>query len=200
MTPHSDPDWRLLHPVPPDWEARAGAYSARRRATLKHAVGAADLREAMLATPLRRDRICVAVRGGEVVGCLSYRMDGRGAHAPSPARFRARFGPVAGSLRYLATEATLRRGRSRDLYVEGFAVSPAMRGHGIGTALLEWLGSEVVRHGKQGWRAEVVAGRQAPIRAYERAGAVALRTIALGPAGALVGASRMVLYRRAVAG
>lgn len=192
----ADPgDWRLLHPVPPEWEVRVGAFSARRRVSLKRAVGDAEIREELLGTPIRGDRICAVIRGDRVIGCLSYRLDGQGAVWPRWSRFCDRFGWLSGTLRYLAVQATLYRGRSRDLYIEGFAVSAEARGLGIGRALLDWLSTEVRRRGKDAWRTEMPESHAEAARAYERFGARRQRAIPLGPAAWLVGSRRMILYR-----
>ncbi|MBY8975716.1 GNAT family N-acetyltransferase [Rhodobacteraceae bacterium NNCM2] len=192
---HAAPEWRLVHPVPPDLADATGRFAARRRSSLKHIVGDGDAREAMLAHPLRRDRICVAMIGAEIVGCLSYRLDGAGAIQLDRRRFRQRFGLISGEARYLATQATLRRGDPDYLYIEGFAVAAKARRLGIGQALLRWLGDEAARHGKQGWQAEMREGHGGTARLYERAGARPVRNIPLGPAALLFGARRMVLYR-----
>ncbi|MEM7670852.1 MAG: GNAT family N-acetyltransferase [Pseudomonadota bacterium] len=188
-------NWALLHPIPPEWEQRVGAFSARRRVSLKRAIGDAGMREDLLGSPIRRDRICAAISGDEVIGVLSYRMDGAGAIRPDWARFSARFGLLEGTLRFLATQATLFRGRTHDLYIEGFAVSAEARGLGIGRALLDWLSAEVGRQGKAAWRTEMPETHADAARAYERFGARRIRSVPLGPAAWLVGSRRMILYR-----
>ena len=188
-------DWILMHPIAPGWETAVGAYSVRRRKSLDRIVGDPDQREALLASPIRGDRICAVVMAGEVVGCLSYRMDGRGSVCPQFAKYRARYGLAAGTLRYLLTQLTLYRGRSRDLYIEGYAVAPETRGRGLGKALLEWLSAEVIRQGKSGWRTEMPEGHDQAARAYERFGAKIVRRVWLGPFGRLTGSPRMTLWR-----
>lgn len=187
--------WMLVHPIPPGWQAAVGDYSVRRRKSLNKIVGDEDTRADLLATPMRADRICAVVMEGRVVGCLSYRMDGVGSVRPVWARYHAAYGAIAGSLRYLLTQLTLYRGRSRDLYIEGYAVAPETRGKGLGKALLDWLSAEVIRHGKSGWRTEMPKGHDAAARAYERFGAREQRKVWLGPFGWLLGSSHMTLYR-----
>ncbi|MEM0944781.1 MAG: GNAT family N-acetyltransferase [Pseudomonadota bacterium] len=191
----SDPDWELLHPVPEAWQGAVGRYAASTRRSLQFIVGDEETRAALLGAPIRPDRIAAIIRGGEVVGFLSYRMEGAGALCPQVARYRARFGHVSGTLRWLLTQATLVRGRAEDLYIEGFAVDPAARGLGLGQVLLGWLGQEVIRRGKAGWRTEMPADQPAAARTYEKAGAVCLKTLDFGPAGRLIGWRRARLYR-----
>lgn len=188
-------DWLLMFPIPPDWEAEVGEYSARRRKSLNRIVGDEDARAALLAHPIRPDRICAVVMAGQVVGCLSYRMDGAGAVWPQWPRYRGRFGLIAGTVRYLLTQATLVRGRADDLYVEGFAIAPKTRGRGIGRALMEWLSAEVIRNNKKGWRTEMPDGSPEAARAYERYGARLQRRIWLGPMAWVMGYPRVSLLR-----
>ncbi|MEM7505161.1 MAG: GNAT family N-acetyltransferase [Pseudomonadota bacterium] len=187
--------WMLVHPIPPGWEAAVGDYSVRRRKSLSKIVGDEDARADLLATPMRVDRICAVVMEGQVVGCLSYRMDGAGSVQPIWARYRETYGAISGSIRYFLTQLTLYRGRPQDLYIEGYAVAPETRGKGLGKALLEWLSAEVIRHGKSGWRTEMPQGHEAAARAYERFGAREQRKIWLGPLVWLLGSRVITLYR-----
>ncbi|WP_420391711.1 GNAT family N-acetyltransferase [Acuticoccus sp.] len=176
-------DWMLVSPVPDAIAADVAAYSVAQRATLKHVVGPEDVRRAVVGNRLRQDRLCVAIVGDEIAGCISYRMDGEGSVWPDPSRFRAHFGPLAGTVRWLLAEATLRRGHPDELYLEGFKVEPIARGRGIGTALLHWLGDEVVRRGKKRWRTEASTTAAAAMRVYQGVGARPTKTVRLGPIG-----------------
>jgi GNAT superfamily N-acetyltransferase len=183
-------DWMLVSPVPEPLRAAAAAYNVRQRATLNRIVGLPEVREAVLGHRVRPDRLCLAIldRGGgagEIVGVISYRMDGEGSVWPEAARYRRRFGALSGTARYLLTEATLRRGRPDELYLEGFRVDAAARGRGIGTNLLHWLGEQVVRQGKAAWRTEASVTADAAMRVYQSVGAVPVKTVHLGPVGRL---------------
>lgn len=176
-------DWMLVSPVPPHLEPAAAAYSVAQRATLNRIVGRPEVRREVLGNRLRPDRICIALLDGEIVGLISYRMDGEGSVWPDSRRFRRHFGAVSGTMRYLLTEATLRRGRSDELYLEGFKVEGKARGRGIGTNLLNWLGSEVTRRGKRAWRTEASVTADAAMRVYQSVGARPVKTVSLGPLG-----------------
>jgi len=188
-------DWMLVHPVPEALQKAAAEYSVSQRATLNRIIGLPEVRREVLGHRIRPDRICIALVKGEVAGCLSYRMDGAGSVWPEPKRFRQHFGPISGTVRWLLTEATLRRGRSDELYIEGFKVDSKARGRGIGTALLHWLGDEVVRNGKRAWRTEASANADAAIRVYQGVGAKSLRTVSLGPLGPVFDRDSFVVIR-----
>jgi GNAT superfamily N-acetyltransferase len=188
-------DWMLVSPVPEPLAKAAAEYSVTQRATLNRIVGLPEVRRDVLGHRIRPDRICIALVRGEVAGCISYRMDGKGSVWPEAARFRRRFGPVGGTARYLLTEATLRRGRPDELYLEGFKVETKARGRGIGTALLHWLGDEVVRQGKQAWRTEASITADAAMRVYQGVGAQAIKTVSLGPLGPLFDRHKFVVLR-----
>jgi len=188
-------DWMIVHPVPDFLAGAAAQYSVSQRATLNRIIGLPQVRREVLGHRIRTDRIAIALVKGEIAGCLSYRMDGAGSVWPEPWRFRRRFGLLGGTARWLLTEATLRRGRADELYIEGFKVDSTARGRGIGTALLEWLGNEVIRRGKRAWRTEASLTAQAAIRVYQSVGARPLRSVSLGPLGPLFDRQGFVVIR-----
>jgi ribosomal protein S18 acetylase RimI-like enzyme len=188
-------DWMLVHPVPEHLAEAAAQYSVAQRETLKVFVGSPEKRQEVLGHRVRTDRICIALVKGEVAGCLSYRMDGAGSVWPEPKRFREHFGPVGGTIRWLLTELTLRRGHPDELYIEGFKVDPKARGRGIGTNLLKWLAAEVVRNGKRAWRTEASASADAAIRVYTGVGGQIVKTLWFGPLGHLFDRPKIVVIR-----
>lgn len=193
-------DWMLVSPVPETLRAEVAAYNVAQRATLNRVVGLPEVRRSVLGHRVRPDRICVALLAcadgaGVIVGLISYRMDGAGSVWPEPRRYRSHFGPISGTARWLLTEATLRRGRPDELYLEGFKVDPVARGRGIGTNLLHWLGDEVVRRGKQAWRTEASITADAAMRVYEGVGAKRVRTVQLGPVGQIFDRPAFVVLR-----
>ncbi|MCF3934160.1 GNAT family N-acetyltransferase [Acuticoccus sp. M5D2P5] len=188
-------DWMLVSPVPDFLAADAAAYSVAQRATLNRIVGLPEVREKVLGNRLRPDRICIALVKGEIAGLISYRMDGEGSVWPDSSRYREHFGAVSGTARYWLTEATLRRGRPDELYLEGFKVDPKARGRGIGTSLLHWLGDEVIRRGKKAWRTEASITADAAMRVYQGVGAKPIKTISLGPVGYLFDRPKFVVLR-----
>lgn len=188
-------DWMLVAPVPPSLQDAAARYSVAARATLNRIVGLPEVREEVLGNRLRPDRICIALVGGKVAGLISYRMDGEGTVWPDPARYRKHFGAISGTVRYLLTEATLRRGRPDELYLEGFRVDPIARGRGIGKSLLNWLGEEVVRRGKSSWRTEASITADAAMHVYKSVGAKVVKTISIGPLGYIFDRHKIVVLR-----
>lgn len=188
-------DWQLLSPVPPALSAAAAAYSVAQRATLNRIVGLPEVRAQVLGDRLRPDRICIATVRGEIAGLISYRMDGKGSVWPDPARYRAHFGTMSGTVRYWLTEATLMRGRPDELYLEGFKVDEKARGRGIGSALLGWLNEEVIRRGKRAWRTEASITADAALYVYKKAGAVPIKTVSLGPLGHVFDRHTFVVLR-----
>lgn len=188
-------DWMLISPVPPSLEAAAARYSVAQRATLNRIVGRPQVREEVLGNRLRPDRICIALVGGEVAGLISYRMDAEGSVWPDARRYRSHFGALSGTARYWLTQATLKRGRPDELYLEGFKVDAIARGRGIGTSLLHWLGNEVVRRKKRAWRTEASSTADAAMRVYQSVGAKIIKTISLGPLGYVFDRHKMVVLR-----
>jgi ribosomal protein S18 acetylase RimI-like enzyme len=188
--------WILVNPIPPGpFSDLVRVYAPSRRHSLHKIIGDPFERAEVLGTRYRPERICVAVKDGELAGLLSYRMDGKGSVWPDWHVFRRRFGLVSGTVRFLLTEASLRRNGPDDLLIESYVVLPAARGQGIGRALLDWLSAEVVSKGKKGWRTEMPAQNENARIMYERYGARAAKVINLGPIGHLFHATRVTLYR-----
>ncbi|XWN31819.1 MAG: GNAT family N-acetyltransferase [Devosia sp.] len=188
-------DWMLVSPVPDNLAVEAARYSVAQRATLNRVIGLPEVRQEVIGHRTRQDRICIALVNGEIAGCISYRMDGEGSVWPQWSRFRDHFGTANGTARYLLTLATLKRGRSDELYLEGFKVDPIARGRGIGTGLLRWLGNEVVRRNKKAWRTEASSTADAAMRVYQGVGAKPIKTISLGPIGSLFNRPKFVVLR-----
>lgn len=186
-------DWMLVSPIPDHIAKEVAAYSAAQRATLKHIVGPEEKRRQVVGQRMRQDRLCAAIVNGEICGCISYRMDGEGSVWPDAKRFRDEFGALSGTVRYLLTEATLRRGHPDELYLEGFKVDPGARGRGIGTSLLHWLGSEVVRRGKKRWRTEASVSAAPAMRVYQGVGAKPTKTVNLGIIGRIADRPKFVV-------
>ncbi|WMS42749.1 GNAT family N-acetyltransferase [Acuticoccus sp. MNP-M23] len=188
-------DWMLVAPVPDSLAPAAARYSVAQRATLNRIVGLPEVREELLGNRLRQDRVCIAIVEGQIAGLISYRMDNEGSVWPDPARYRAHFGPLSGSIRYLLTQASLKRGGADELYLEGFKVDAIARGRGIGKSLLHWLGDEVVRRGKRAWLTEASSTADAAIYVYKSVGAEIVKTISLGPLGYVFDRHKIVVMR-----
>ncbi len=188
-------DWMLVAPIPDALAGAAARYSVAQRATLNRIVGKPEVRQELLGNRIRQDRACIAIVDGQIAGLISYRMDNEGSVWPDPARYRAHFGALGGSARYLLTQATLRRGNPDELYLEGFKVDEIARGRGIGKSLLNWLGTEVVRRGKKAWLTEASATADAAIYVYKSVGAEIVKTISLGPLGYVFDRHRIVVMR-----
>jgi len=188
-------DWMLVAPVPDALATAAARYSVAQRATLNRIVGLPEVRQELLGNRIRQDRVCLAIVEGQIAGLISYRMDNEGSVWPDPARYRAHFGAVSGTTRYLLTQASLRRGNPNELYLEGFKVDAIARGRGIGKALLNWLGTEVVRRGKDAWLTEASSTADAAIYVYKSVGAEIVKTISLGPLGYVFDRHKIVVMR-----
>ncbi|NPD17249.1 GNAT family N-acetyltransferase [Xinfangfangia sp. D13-10-4-6] len=117
---------------------------------------------------------------GRLVGLAGYKsVQGSfsGGTRSDLRRAYGRFGSAwrAGLLRLLSNEVDNER-----FLIDGIAVSPAARGKGIGTALINALCDEALRRGYREARLEVIDGNPRARALYERQGFVATHTDRLG--------------------
>jgi GNAT superfamily N-acetyltransferase len=156
---------------------------------------------ALLAASLRLDRALLATRDGACVGVAGFCLDGtRLVENPGLWRlFRAR-GPSGGVGGWLAA-VLLHRAEPLDaLLLDGIAVAPAWRGHGIGTGLLAAARDLARRHGRASVQLAVIDTNPAARRLYLREGFAPVREQTLGALGRwLFGFGAVTTMRRGVA-
>ncbi len=109
---------------------------------------------------------------------------------------RAAFGRFGGAWRYAVYRVTQwkRRSYPKDSRgLEGFSVSPALRGQGIGTAMLDRIISDAKAEGAR--VVDLNVGDNNPARhLYERAGFEQVRVSGVGPFAGRLGFSHFVFY------
>ena len=137
-----------------------------------------------LAAGLAPDRAFLAVKDGCVVGIAGFKVDGKGLYEPGFGRFFAEYGISA--LVRIGGLLLLERAESPDvLLMDGIAVSPSVRGQGIGTRLLRAIEAHARELGKKSIRLDVVDTNPGARRLYERFGFQARKTTGTGLLGRL---------------
>ena len=118
----------------------------------------------------------VAVCQGRPVGVAGLQYDGRNFVTPRRSEFVCQFGSISGTLRFVMFRLFALAYGQKDVYIDILAVSPAMRGKGIGTLLLDAVFQTARDKGFRSVSLEVVDTNPDARRLYERVGFVARRT------------------------
>ncbi len=118
----------------------------------------------------------VAVSQGRPVGVAGLQYDGRNFITPRRSEFVRQFGGVSGTARFVLFMLFVQAYYQKDMYIDILAVSPAMRGKGVGTRLLEAVFQTAREKGFKSVSLEVVDTNPGARRLYERMGFVARRT------------------------
>ena len=118
----------------------------------------------------------IAVCQGQPVGVAGLQYDGRNFISPQRSEFVRQFGALSGTARFVLFKLFVQAYYQKDMYIDILAVSPAMRGKGVGTRLLEAVFQTAGEKGFKSVSLEVVDTNPDARRLYERVGFVARRT------------------------
>ena len=118
----------------------------------------------------------IAVCQGQPVGVAGLQYDGRNFISPQRSEFVRQFGSLSGTARFVMFKLFVQAYYQEDMYVDILAVSPAMRGKGVGTRLLEAVFQTAREKGFKSVSLEVVDTNPDARRLYERVGFVAKHT------------------------
>ena len=122
-----------------------------------------------------------AIAGDQVLGIAGFKTaTGSLTSGITPQRLRAQLG-VFGAIRAMVVLSLFQRSLAPDqLLMDGIAVSPAARGGGIGTKLLDRLKEHAVEDGFRSIRLDVIDTNPAARRLYERMNFVPVNTAHFG--------------------
>jgi ribosomal protein S18 acetylase RimI-like enzyme len=139
-------------------------------------IGLPEQGVAILETGLDPTMAIVALSQGRPVGVAGLQYDGRNFINPQRAEFVRQFGALSGTARFVMFKLFAQAYYQEDMYIDILAVSPDMRGKGVGTRLLEAV-FQIAREKKfKSVSLEVVDTNPGARRLYERLGFVARRT------------------------
>jgi len=150
-------------------------YAAFRQ-KLAPLIGAPEQGIAILEGALDPALAIVAVRQGQPVGVAGLQYDGRNFVTPRRSEFVRQFGPLSGTTRFVMFKLFALAYGQKDMYIDVLAVSPAMRGKGIGTLLLDAVFQAARDKGFRSVSLEVVDTNPDARRLYERVGFVVQHT------------------------
>jgi ribosomal protein S18 acetylase RimI-like enzyme len=139
-------------------------------------IGSPEQGVAILEQALDPALAIIAVCQAKPVGVAGLQYDGRNFINPQRSEFVRQFGSLSGTIRFVMFELFALAYYQRDMYIDVLAVSPAMRGKGIGTLLLNAVFQTAWSKGFRSVSLEVVDTNPEARRLYERVGFVAQHT------------------------
>ncbi|MFB7914728.1 GNAT family N-acetyltransferase [Streptomyces sp. NPDC056061] len=135
-----------------------------------------DTARAFIAHHLHHDRGIAALLDGEVVGVAGYQLGGRALTGGGARDVLATYGTLRGLPRLVLLSVLSRTPAARELVMDGIAVSPVCRGHGIGSLLLKEIVALAADHDCRRIRLDVIDVNPRARALYERHGFTAART------------------------
>jgi ribosomal protein S18 acetylase RimI-like enzyme len=131
---------------------------------------------------LRADNCMTAYDAqGTLIGIAGFRTSEGTFAGGSPADLHAIYGPVGGRWRASLLQLLNNDVEPDRFLLDGLCVSPAARGQGVGTALLEAIAAEGRARGFATLRLDVVDSNPRARALYERLGFTIARTAGIGP-------------------
>ncbi|KWT56771.1 molybdopterin-guanine dinucleotide biosynthesis protein MobC [Streptomyces albus subsp. albus] len=135
-----------------------------------------DQAVAFLAAHLNADRAVCALLDGRIVGLAGYQVDGRALTGGSAAAVLRAYGHLRGLHRLLLLALFERRPAPGQLVMDGIAVHTDLRGHGIGSLLIEEVAAVAAERRCREIRLDVIDTNPRAEALYRRRGFTAVRT------------------------
>ncbi|KOT89927.1 molybdopterin-guanine dinucleotide biosynthesis protein MobC [Streptomyces sp. NRRL F-5755] len=135
-----------------------------------------DQAVAFLAAHLNADRAVCALLDQRVVGLAGYQVDGRALTGGSAAAVLRAYGHLRGLHRLLLLALFERRPAPGQLVMDGIAVHTDLRGHGIGSLLIEEVAAVAAERRCREIRLDVIDTNPRAEALYRRRGFTAVRT------------------------
>lgn len=129
-----------------------------------------------IAGHLNADRAICAILDGQLIGLAGYQLGGRALTGGSASDVLRTYGRVRGLHRLLLLALFERRPAPGQLVMDGIAVDARMRGHGVGSLLIEETAAVAAEHGCREIRLDVIDTNPRARILYERCGFTAVRT------------------------
>ncbi|MDY0816630.1 GNAT family N-acetyltransferase [Kitasatospora purpeofusca] len=151
-----------------------------------------------IAAHLNADRAVCALLDGQLVGLAGYQHGGRALTGGSAGAVLRAYGHLRGLHRLLLLTLFERRPAPGQLLMDGIAVSPELRGRGVGSLLIEEVAAVAAEQGYREIRLDVIDTNPRARALYERRGFTAVRTEQMPYLRGLFGFGAVTTMRRAV--
>ncbi|MFD8700762.1 GNAT family N-acetyltransferase [Kitasatospora purpeofusca] len=151
-----------------------------------------------IAAHLNADRAVCALLDRQLVGLAGYRHGGRALTGGSAGAVLRTYGHLRGLHRLLLLTLFERRPGAGQLLMDGIAVSPGLRGRGVGSLLIEEVAAFAAEQGYREIRLDVIDTNPRARALYERRGFTAVRTEETPYLRRLLGFGAVTAMRRPV--
>ena len=183
MTAQTDPAYTLQLGLPGNLRhAAAELYWQAFGGKLGFVMGPEPRALAYLVGVMRADHVIIALSDqGRLLGLAGFKTPQGCFAAGGPAALRGSYGRIGGFWRarllsWLSTEID-----NENFLLDGLCVTPDLRGHGLGTALLSAIAAEARQRGYPAVRLDVVNTNTRARALYRRLGFVETRHQNIGP-------------------
>jgi len=156
--------------LPPDSSAEIAAMYLDIFSRKLYAVLGRRAALSLIADHISADRVIVATNGDEIVGIAGLKYDGNGFFSPDRRGFLKYYGPLVSRVRAALWTSVQTIPRPHQLLLDGLGVKAELRGHGIGTSLLEAVDRRARELDKTEVILEVVDTNPRARALYERSG------------------------------
>ncbi|MCJ8140507.1 GNAT family N-acetyltransferase [Falsirhodobacter halotolerans] len=180
-------------------DAAARMYWAAFGPKLGRVLGPEGKAHHLLSRAMRADHALIAVEGGRLVGLCGFKTAQGAFVGATPDLMRDSYGRVGAGWRQAALGLLIQDTDNVRFLIDGLCVAEGQRGRGIGTALLDALGTEAARRGYPALRLDVVDTNLGAQRLYRRLGFAAVGRHPAGLAGALFGFQTTITMVRPLA-
>lgn len=142
---------------------------------LEPILGSDERAKKLLAKSVAADQCIAAVHEGKIIGILGVQTKDGGFVNPSLKTMTSIYGKIGGVIRLAGLALLYHRTKTGEVYVDGVAVHPAMRGKGIGTKLLEVLESKALERQMKVITLDVIDTNPKAKALYKRLGFIEIK-------------------------
>ncbi len=142
---------------------------------LEPILGSDERAKKLLAKSVTADQCIAAVHEGKIIGILGVQTKDGGFVNPSLKTMTSIYGKIGGVIRLAGLALLYHRTKTGEVYVDGVAVHPAMRGKGIGTKLLEVLESKALERQMKVITLDVIDTNPKAKALYKRLGFIEIK-------------------------
>ncbi len=153
---------------------------------LEPILGNDDRAKKLLSKSITADKCVAAIKEGKIIGILGIQTRDGGFISPDLKTITGIYGKISGVVRLAGLALLFHRTKTGEVYVDGVAVHPDMRGKGVGTKLLEVLESKALEENMKMITLDVIDINPKAKALYERLGFIEVKKENIWPLNWLI--------------